>query len=221
MIVVAGTGTGIGKTHVACALLRASQTGAVGLKPVETGLAGGAAGSDQERLTRASFHVKQSAPLHLEPAPFQFAPPLSPHLASRKAGVRIDLGQIRAWITRSRADRPAVIETAGGLFSPLAPGITNLDLILALSPTRTLLVAPDRLGTLHDVSATLGLARCLKLHVAAVVLSEPEVPDPSTGTNAAELEALGIAQVTAVFPRASETDPRTLEAARNTLRALL
>ena len=64
LIVVSGTGTGIGKTYLCEALLtalRASGRQVVGIKPVETGL-NEPGPSDALRLDRASsFHVKQSA----------------------------------------------------------------------------------------------------------------------------------------------------------------
>ena len=50
-----------------------------------------------------------------------------------------------------REASPLVVELAGGLFSPLAPQLTNAEVIAALAPTFTFLVAPDRLGVLHDI----------------------------------------------------------------------
>ncbi|HEX9298051.1 MAG TPA: ATP-dependent dethiobiotin synthetase BioD, partial [Polyangiaceae bacterium] len=118
-LVVAGTGTGVGKTHVACALLRmltARGIEAVGLKPVETGvtpspeLNGGhepATLSDAERLRRAggTFHVKRS--------PCSFVDPVSPHLAARRVGERIEVPAIERWVGEHAA-RVILVETAGG-----------------------------------------------------------------------------------------------------------
>jgi dethiobiotin synthetase len=238
-LVVVGTGTGVGKTHVACALLRHLRDGGlpiVGLKPIETGLEAGGI-SDQGRLLHAStglpvpghspaaFHVKQptvereleGSPFHVKPSPYWFGPPLSPHLAARNAGQRIDLGTARAWVLEAQelvGGHAALVETAGGLFSPLGPGTTNLDLVLALEPAVLLLVAPDRLGVLHDVASTLGLADARGRPVDAVVLSEPETPDGSTGRNAQELSLLGIARICAVFPRGSDASPATRQQAQ-------
>jgi dethiobiotin synthetase len=118
------------------------------------------------------------------------------------AGVRIDLASIRRWIDEaSAAASVAVIETAGGLFSPLAPGLTNFDLARALRPNQVVLVAADRLGILHDVTSAMGLAAARGLAIDVVVLSTPDPPDPSTGTNAAELEQLDLARPAATFPR--------------------
>ena len=66
-----------------------------------------------------------------------------------------------------------IIETAGGLFTPLGRGVTNLDLVRALGPSVVLLVAPDRLGVLHELTATLGFAHANGARIDGVVLSRP------------------------------------------------
>ena len=95
----------------------------------------------------------------------------------------------------------SVVETAGGVFSPLSPTATNFDLALALEPAIWVLVAPDALGVLHDLSATLQAMRARGRTPDHVVLSGAREPDSSTGSNAAELEALGIVATSAVLAR--------------------
>ncbi|HEX9298290.1 MAG TPA: dethiobiotin synthase, partial [Polyangiaceae bacterium] len=107
-----------------------------------------------------------------------------------------------------------------GLFTPLSEETTNLDLAIALRPCELLLVAPDRLGVLHDLTATLGLAAARGYRVSHVVLSSPAVPDLSTGFNAAELTRLGVARPLAVYPRADEHDAATLASATATFEAI-
>jgi dethiobiotin synthetase len=268
-VVLGGTGTGVGKTHVACALLRAwgERTGVTGLKPIETGVAvpssalltkpmplrsdtdsgavfdqrarrrtrsreREAVQSDQERLARAAelFHVKQSArgrarvagwrsgsafsqPRH---ALFAFSEPVSPHLAAEQVGVRIDAGEVERWVKAHEAP-VTIIETAGGLFSPLGHGSTNFDLVQALRPNAVILVAPDRLGVLHELTTTLGFAAVRGGAAFGVVLSTPATRDASTGHNAAAIGALGIARPVVVFPRAAEGADVTLQAARTVI----
>jgi dethiobiotin synthetase len=212
LIVVAATGTEVGKTHVAVALLHAWGQGraVIGYKPVETGVRGtrDRKGEDALRLERAStFHVK-----HVFRQTYD--DPVSPHLAARRERRPIDLGRIaeQARALAQMADG-VVLELAGGLFTPLAPSVVNADLVRELRPTRVLLVAPDRLGVLHDVGATLRAATRMGLRLSGVVLSAPRVPDPSTGTNPRELErALGVRPL-AVFPRAVQVARETREAA--------
>lgn len=203
-LVIVGAGTGVGKTHLGVALAHAlARRGdaVVALKPIESGVEAGTL-SDTAQLTAAStFHVKH-------PPPFVFSEPVSPHLAARRAGVAIDLGPVAAWVEAH--DCPWVlVETAGGLLSPLGQGVTNLDLARAVQPDAVLLVAQDRLGVLHEVSAC-----CLVLRVLApemgevvVVLQTPPASDLSTGTNATELATLGIVEHAFTVPRGAPAEP--------------
>lgn len=206
LLVVTGTGTGIGKTHLTAALLGAwtrillhggmGEPRIAGLKPVESGVDGHAS-TDWETLGHAStFHVKHSPPYLLSRA-------VSPHLAAADEGRTIDLQLIRQYVeeVRSEADGVAV-ELPGGLFSPLAAGVTNADLARMLDPTAILLVAPDRLGVLHDVGAATRAAAAEGLRLAAVVLVAPELTDASTATNGRELAAVCGMRVAAEIPRA-------------------
>lgn len=206
-IVLVGTGTDVGKTHVACALLaalRARGARCRGYKPIATGVAVGARCDDAERHALAAG-VAYAAPT------YAFVPPVSPHLAAREAGRAIDLG-VLARRAAELEDGALVVETAGGLFSPLDERSTNADLVRALAPARVVLVAPDRIGVLHDVGATARAARAEGLDAMEVVLSAPAAPDASTGTNAAELARLGVL-VRATFPRAAPDAPESLAAA--------
>jgi dethiobiotin synthetase len=193
-IVVLGTGTGVGKTWVTRTLtkaLRRAGAWVVALKPVETGV-DLAIESDAAKLASASTR----SPL---PPPFVFPDPISPHLAARRAGGSIALEPIVQYVVHheneltSHVTSFCIIECAGGCFSPLAPGVTNEALARALEPAIWILVAPDALGVLHDVSATLGALGSRGRMPDYVVLSAAREPDASTGTNARELASLGIA----------------------------
>lgn len=188
-VVILGTGTDVGKTYVTACLARGlREHGSVlALKPVESGVGAGATG-DAGIIADAAGH----APLL---SPWRFVRPVSPHLGAREQGAALHIAQLAAWVAKQEAEAGAavsLVELAGGAFSPLGPGLTNVDLALALRPALWLLVAPDALGVLHDVSATL---RALPQAPDAVLLSGARPPDQSTGTNAAELVALGITPV--------------------------
>jgi dethiobiotin synthetase len=141
---------------------------------------------------------------------------VSPHLAAREAGKRIDIGLIDRWVQAHEA-AVTVIETAGGLFSPLGHDATNFELTQALRPHAVLLVAPDRLGVLHELTTTLALAGQRGGPPLGVLLSAPAKRDASSGRNEAEIIALGIARPIAVFPRASTGASATLDAARQVI----
>jgi dethiobiotin synthetase len=200
LIVVSGTGTDIGKTHLSEALLRAMallRPRVIGLKPIETGL-GGAMASDTERLERAStFHVQHFG--------YLFADPVSPHLAARNDGTTIDTDALADHVRAVRRQADVVlVELAGGLFTPLSDELVNADLARDLAPDVMLLVAPDRLGVLHDVLAAVRAAATVPLPIDAVVLVTPAAPDASAGRNADELARLLDVAMVGTLPRASQ-----------------
>lgn len=192
-VVVLGTGTNVGKTYVTSCLARGLRevTTVLALKPVESGATPGETG-DAGAIAAAAGHEARLSP-------WRFARPVSPHLAAREQGVALDVGEVSDWVRteeRRAAAAVSLVETAGGAFSPLGAAVTNVELALALEPALWLLVAPDALGVLHDVTATL---RALPRRPDALVLSGARGPDSSTGSNAAELLRLGISEVREVL----------------------
>jgi dethiobiotin synthetase len=182
-LAVAATGTGVGKTTTSLTLLREGRAlglRVAGWKPLETG-----GTEDGDALVAGS-----DVPC---PTTVQLPEPISPHLAARRAGRPIDVGAIAQASPRPDVDL-LVIETAGGLFSPLTEQATNAELIEALDPDRVLLVAPNRLGVLHDVGAVLRASPMLRARLLAIALTGSAASgaarDASTGSNAKELARL-------------------------------
>jgi dethiobiotin synthetase len=202
-VVMVGAGTNVGKTHVACALASELVRRGVPLvarKPVESGYV--EPSSDAAALARAAGHPLLRPHHALDEA-------VSPHRAARRAGLTLELAPLLTWC----GNEPfSLVETAGGLLSPLAPSLTNLELTVGLAPSAVVLVVANRLGALHDVRACqLALAaHGLSPHV---VLSAATIPDEASTHNAEELLALGWAPSVTVFPRAPLDDESTREAA--------
>ena len=213
-IVVVGTGTGVGKTHVSVALLEAlRRRGApcAGLKPVETGLTPSGS-SDRELLASAgTFHVKHW--------PYGFAEPLSPHLAARLHEQEIELEVVSAWVD-AVSPAVAVVETAGGLLSPLSESTTNLDLVTRLAPDELLVVGPNRLGILHEMSACIATLRASapRLPGPILVLSSPDPHDGSSASNHVELLSLRMSRAVVSFPRDEPLGRGSQEAAETVLK---
>lgn len=222
ILFVTGTGTGIGKTHLSEALLlRAGRERSVlGYKPIESGCLPGDATSDHARLAAASsFHVK-----HLPE--YCFGAPVSPHLAAKLEGRPIDLNATAARVHGiAREVEILLVELAGGLYSPLDGRFTNADflrLVQSQEPaTRTLLVAPDRLGVLHDLGATLRAAASEGVIVHGIALSMPATIDPSTGTNGREMNALTAVPVLGTVERAPPSELANAAAVRSICSILL
>ncbi len=155
---VAGTDTGVGKTLVATALLRAlaaAGTRAIGMKPVAAGLAPGAAvNADVVALIAASGAEAPPADVN----PYAFAPAIAPHVAAQQAGVEIELEAIVAAYGRLAARADVVVEGAGGVLVPLGPRLDMLDVAARLR-LPVLLVVGIRLGCLnHALLSALAIA---------------------------------------------------------------
>ncbi len=227
-VVVLGCGTGVGKTRVCVALLREfARKGhpCIGLKPIESGfesLDGGAQRLDQEPRSDASALAEAGSlhvTTHARPL-YAFPKPISPHLAARDLGLEIAVDRVDTWVSAAeRSVTPLIasdiaiwriVESAGGVFSPLSVSATNLDLARALEPAIWILVAGDSLGVLHELSATLQAMRAVGRSPEHVVLSAAREPDASTGTNARELHALGIVKPSAVLERDDDSGVREL-----------
>ncbi len=203
LLVVTGTGTEIGKTVVSTGLVAAWARRGIavaGLKPIESGQApNGRLGGDVLGLGQVStFHVTRFTP------PYLLVDPVSPHLAARREGRTIEPRVVREWLMPIREQAEAVVlELPGGLFSPLTDALTNADLLVELRPTKVVVVAPDRLGVLHDVIAATRAAAVEGIKFDGLILSTPAQPDTSTGTNADELARVHPSvPVLTVLPRA-------------------
>ena len=148
-VFVTGTDTGVGKTLVACAALRAcvaARQRAVGMKPVATGFDPGASSHADVAALFAAGNVDAPASAR---NPYAFASAIAPHLAATAAGVAIDLGRIRDAYDElaARADC-IVVEGSGGALVPLDARRDMLDIARALG-LPVVLVVGMRLGCLN------------------------------------------------------------------------
>jgi len=166
---VTGTDTDVGKTVVACALIRGlRQHGvAVGaMKPVETGV--GPAGP----LDALALREAAGSDCAIEDVcPQRFALPAAPNIAARDEGRRVELVRIRESFDRLLARHAAlVVEGAGGLLVPtddascMAELARDLDLPL-------ILVTRASLGTINHTLLSLNEIERRGLELAGVVIS--------------------------------------------------
>jgi len=123
---VAGTDTGIGKTHAACTLihaLRARGLQACGMKPVASGCLETPEGRrNEDALALQAAGSRSLAYASINPVALR--EPLSPHLAARLEGVTIEMAPLHAAFDQLRAAHEAVVvEGVGGWMVPLAPGL--------------------------------------------------------------------------------------------------
>ena len=150
-VFIAGTDTGIGKTHAACALLHALREAGhstCGMKPVASGCVetpDGLRNDDALALQAASSEAWPYALIN----PFALRDPVSPHLAAAHDGVEISIAPMRAAFEQlmDRHQR-VVVEGVGGWLVPLAPGLFAAD-IATQWQLPVILVVGLRLGCLN------------------------------------------------------------------------
>jgi len=184
---VAGTGTDVGKTYVAATLIQAlvSNGRAVeALKPVVSGFDPTSPELSDPAVLLAALGRAATTEALAEVAPWRFREPLSPPIAARREGKVIDAGEVTA-LCRQRLnqahDRLLVIESAGGIMSPLSEKTTMLDLAAALS-LPVILVAGSYLGTVSHTLTALAAMAARKITPIAVVVSESEGGPPLNET---------------------------------------
>lgn len=186
---VTGTDTEIGKTAIACALLRGlRQAGyrAVGYKPVASGCEhspDGLRNADALALQAAGTPGVDYDAIN----PYAFEPAIAPHIAAAEAGVAIDRQRLDAGHARLAADADyVVVEGAGGWHVPLSP---DLDFAEWVGGHRwpVLLVVGMRLGCVnHALLSARAIAAATRL--LGWVANELPLSQPRLEANVACLE---------------------------------
>ncbi len=190
---ITGTDTGVGKTVVSALLCAALD--AIYWKPIQTGTR---EGTDCETVMRLA-RLPQSRTI---PEAYRFAPPVSPHLAARLAGVRIDLRKIR--MPRIASGENLIAEGAGGALVPINSTQFMTDLMRQLR-LPVLLVARTSLGTINHTLLSIETLRAARLDVRGVIM----VGKPNR-ENRKAIEHYGQIEVAGVVPFLKKIDRKAL-----------
>jgi dethiobiotin synthetase len=207
---VTGTDTGIGKTLIACALLRtfaSSGKSAVGMKPVAAGSENGH-WADVDALAKAST-IRAPAKLA---NPYAFEPAIAPHIAADLAGRRIEIEVIaQAYEELSRRAQVVVVEGVGGFLVPLNARETGADLARRLA-LPVVLVVGMRLGCLNHALLTRKQVDACALRCAGWVANciAPGMPQLEANIRALE-QRLGC-PLLGVVPYGIDPDPERVAA---------
>lgn len=149
-VVIAGTGTEVGKTWFAVQLLgqvRAQGHTVAARKPAQS-YERQDGGTDADLLAAASGERPEIVCPRHRWYGLPMAPPMAADVLERAPIAVSELIEESSW--PAGVDL-ALIETAGGLRSPIAHDADNLQLIERLAPTHVVLVADAGLGTLNAV----------------------------------------------------------------------
>ncbi|MGH9708987.1 MAG: dethiobiotin synthase [Candidatus Acidiferrales bacterium] len=155
---ITGTDTSVGKTVVSALLCAALD--AIYWKPIQTGTREGADRATVMRIAR----VPKNRAL---PEAYRFAPPVSPHLAARLAGVRIELRKIK--MPQIALSENLIVEGAGGAFVPVNSTQLMTDLMVHLG-LPVILVARTSLGTINHTLLSIAALRAARLDLRGVIM---------------------------------------------------
>lgn len=204
---VAGTDTGVGKTLVSAALLRAAREAGLstaGCKPVAAGgedTPEGLRNEDALALWQAS-----SVPLAYEQVnPLCLREPASPHIAADLEGRRLGADRIAGYCRGVLGLRAGftLVEGAGGWLCPISPRETLAD-VARLLQLPVILVVGMRLGCLNHALLSARMIRADGLRLAGWVANSPGGHMPHYAANRDWLaSALGAPLLGEVPPVAS------------------
>ena len=179
--VVAGIDTEVGKTIVSAILVQRLQ--ADYWKPVQAG------NLDQSDTMTVQQLVSCGAVFHPEAHRLKRA--MSPHAAAEKEGVLIEKQQMALPPT----DNTLVVELAGGLMAPLAPGLTNIDLLTDWK-LPVILVSSYYLGSINHTLLSIEALKRRQISMLGLVFNG----DPVESTRQAILDSTGLRSLLDIEP---------------------
>ena len=199
VLVVTGTGTGVGKTVVTAAVAALASSVTV-VKPAQTGLAAGEAGDLEEVVRRAGAHVRT-----VELA--RYPDPLSPEAAARRVGAEPLTCQDVTAAVHACSTSLVLVEGAGGLLVRFSEtGLTVADMARALDAAVVVVVSAG-LGTLNSTALTLEALAARDLTCPGLVIgSWPAAPDLAARSNITDLRAM--APLLGAVPQGGHGHPR-------------
>ena len=162
--VVAGIGTGVGKTFISTILAEALE--ADYWKPVQAG---------NLEFTDTDFvrlYVSNSKTI-FHPEVYRLSAPMSPHAAAAKDGINIDLQKL----TIPENQNNLIIEPPGGLMVPLNQRELNVDLICRWR-LPVVLVSGNYLGSINHTLLTARVLKDYSVKVSGIIFNGE--PNPAT-----------------------------------------
>jgi dethiobiotin synthetase len=161
-IAIAGIHTGIGKT-IASAVL-AEVLGADYWKPVQ-------AGSPDSTDTMLVKSFLRDGAKRVHPEAVMLTEPMSPHAAAKAEGVQIDHAKFSWPIT----DKTLLIETAGGILSPMSDHATMADFMQHFS-LPVLLISNNYLGSINHTLLSIEVLKKRGLNILGLVMNGTSNP---------------------------------------------
>jgi dethiobiotin synthetase len=136
------------------------------------------------------MRLAQLSPTRTAPESYRFDPPVSPHLAARRAGVRIDLRRIT--IPHLPRCENLIAEGAGGTLVPIN-GTQLMTSLMRHLGLPVLLVTRTTLGTINHTLLSLAALRAAYLDIRGVIMvGKPNRENRRAIERYGKIEVIGI-----------------------------
>ena len=155
-IAILGIHTGIGKTI--CSAVLAEAMGADYWKPVQAGMEERDIAIVKELLTNGHERVHEEA--------IKLSQPMSPHAAAEIDGVEIDFTKF-AW---PKTDKTLLVETAGGILSPMSSTTTMADFVSHYN-LPAILVIQNYLGSINHTLLSIEVLKHRNIKLLGLVIN--------------------------------------------------
>jgi len=214
---VTGTDTGVGKTLIAAALIKAIGLlgmSVCGMKPIETGCTR----EGNTLVPSDGMFLKNIASMDetlsdVTPCCFEHA--LAPIVAADMEGTTVNLNKVRsAFNDLTTAYQSIVVEGVGGLLVPLGKDYFVLDLAKEMGIPLVVVARPG-LGTINHTLLTVNYALKAGLKVAGIIINYTYQSEGSAAeeTNPRVIKQLSPVPVIGVFPYLDDMSDEALEKA--------
>lgn len=191
-IIIAGSGTEVGKTIVAAiltTLLKADYW-----KPIQCG--------DEENSDTAIMAKLIDAKRHeIHPPTYSLKAPVSPHHAARLEMTSIDPHSIHP----PESIRPLIIESVGGIFVPLTTSLLSIDLFKSWN-ARWVIVSRHYLGSINHTLLTVNALKQHHVPIAGLIFNG----EPNSDSETAILEISQLPLLGRLLPE-KKLNPHTIQ----------
>jgi dethiobiotin synthetase len=214
---ITGTDTGVGKTVITAALIKASGIlgfRACGMKPIETGCLreGDILVPSDGIFIKTVAHMEENIG-HITPCCYES--PLAPLPASRREGRPVDLDKIqKVFKALAKNYDIVIVEGIGGLLVPVRRDYFVLDLARDFGLPVVVVARPD-LGTINHTMLTVNYAVREGLDVAGIIINYSRPPESTIAeiTNPEILREISPVPVIGIFPYLRDFEDSTVQKA--------
>ena len=214
---ITGTDTGVGKTVITVALIKAiCRLGftACGMKPIESGCLqqGDVLVPSDGMFIKTIAHMEENI-RHITPC--RFKSPLAPLPASEIEGIPVDFEKIKkAFADLSKKYDVVIVEGIGGLLVPIAKNYFVIDMAKIFN-LPLIVVSRPSLGTINHTMLTVNYAIKEGPQVAGIIINYNQPPESTLAeaTNPEIIKRISPVPVIGIFPYLTDMESATIEKA--------